>query len=116
MVNADVWTDYPFSNLPIDPRGQAHLVLVNNPPQHPKGDFTLRDGQVYSSGDARFTFSGIGVYRHELFDGCRHEAFPRAPVLCRAMDRGQVTGELFQGLWSDIGTPERLREIQAGEI
>ena len=112
VVNGDVWCDYPFARLrKIETQG-AHLVLVPNPPQHPAGDFLLRDGQVSDEGqDQRLTFSGIGIYHPSLFDGCEAGAFPLAPLLRRAMAQGQVSGELFEGRWFDIGTPERLQQL-----
>lgn len=114
VVNADVWTNYPFSNLPDNLPGLAHLVLVDNPPQHRQGDFALLNGRVHQTGERMLTFSGIGVYRPELFEGCSTGPFPLAPLLCNAMQHEQVTGEYFQGLWSDIGTPDRLKQLQAG--
>ena len=112
VVNGDVWCDYPFARLcEVQTRG-AHLVLVPNPPQHPAGDFQLRDGGVLSEGEGeRLTFSGIGVYHPTLFAGCEPGPFPLAPLLRRAMAAGQVSGERFDGRWFDIGTPERLAEL-----
>ncbi|HET7127355.1 MAG TPA: nucleotidyltransferase family protein [Lysobacter sp.] len=123
-VNGDVWTDYDFSLLPDEPNGDAHLVLVDNPSQHPRGDFALRgDGNVESDGDSKLTFAGIGVYRPSLFDDWRavigdapgtDETPPRfklAPLLRAAMARGAVTGEHHRGRWTDVGTPERLAEL-----
>ena len=125
-VNGDVWTDYDFSGLPDDPAGDAHLVLVDNPAQHPRGDFALRDdGSIASDGEPRLTFAGIGVYRPSLFDAWRDiigEAsgvdedpprFKLAPLLRAAMARGAVTGEHHRGQWTDVGTPERLAELDA---
>lgn len=125
-VNGDVWTDYDFSRLPDEPDGEAHLVLVDNPPQHPRGDFALRDGgAVDSDGEMKLTFAGIGVYRPSLFDDWRDiigdapgagETPPRfklAPLLRAAMARGAVTGEHHRGKWTDVGTPERLAELDA---
>lgn len=111
VVNGDVWTDYPFARLPHEPQGLAHLVLVDNPPHHPQGDFALTGSRVTSDGPARLTFSGIGVYRPELFAGCEPGVFPLAPLLRRAMEAGQVTGEHYRGRWLDIGTPQRLEEL-----
>lgn len=111
VVNGDVWTDYPFAQLPREPQGLAHLVLVENPSHHPQGDFALTGSRVVGSGPARLTFSGIGVYRPELFAGCKPGAFPLAPLLRRAMEAGQVTGEHYRGRWLDIGTPQRLEEL-----
>jgi MurNAc alpha-1-phosphate uridylyltransferase len=111
VVNADIWTDFPFTSLPAQPDGLAHLVLVNNPEHHPDGDFSLVDGQVSRRGPAMLTFSGIGVYRRGLFDGCAPGSFPLAPLLRRAMDAEQVSGETYAGAWFDIGTPGRLEAV-----
>ncbi len=113
VVNGDIWTDYPYARLRHSPPGLAHLVLVDNPPQHPRGDFALVDGQVLADGDPRFTFSGIGVYRPELFAACSPGKFPLAPLLRTAMAEGQVSGEHYTGRWFDIGTPERLAQLDA---
>ncbi len=111
VVNADVWTDYPFTQLPADPEGLAHLVLISNPPHHPHGDFALRSGYVLSEDNEKLTFSGIGVYRPELFAECQPGKFPLAPLLRAAMEKHQVTGEHYRGAWFDIGTPERLQQL-----
>ena len=111
VVNADIWTDFDFSTLPNRPDALAHLVLVDNPEHHPEGDFALEGNRVSASGPARLTFSGIGVYRRELFSECSPGAFPLAPLLRTAMDAGQVTGQHFTGRWFDIGTPARLEAI-----
>jgi MurNAc alpha-1-phosphate uridylyltransferase len=85
--------------------------MVDNPEHHPEGDFSLLTGQLSQSGPAMLTFSGIGVYRPELFSDCKAVAFPLAPLLRQAMDAGQVSGEHYTGSWFDIGTPERLDAI-----
>ncbi len=112
VVNGDVWSDYPFAQLPEAPAGLAHLVLVNNPPHHPDGDFARADnGQIGESGPQRWTFSGISVLRPELFADCTPGRFPLGPLLRRVMAVGQVSGEHYAGRWCDIGTPQRLAEL-----
>ena len=113
VVNGDVWTDYPLEQLPRDPPGEAHLVLVDNPAQHPQGDFLLSDSRVAHAGAGRrLTFSGIGVYTPALFAGGSGGRFPLAPLLRAAMDRRAVSGEHYPGYWMDVGTPARLRELE----
>ena len=113
VVNADIWTDFPFGDLPRGIDTLAHLVMVDNPPQHPDGDFSLTEGRLARHGPRMLTFSGIGVYRPELFAGCSDGRFALAPLLRTAMDAGRVSGEHFTGSWFDIGTPQRLEEINA---
>ena len=118
VINGDVWTDYPLGSVADILAGSAlaHLVLVDNPPQHPDGDFQLAGGRVGEPGDAPggcLTFSGIGIYSPALFDGCEPGAFPLAPLLRRAIAAGRVTGEHFRGQWVDVGTPERWQALDA---
>ena len=125
-VNGDIFSDHDYATLPLEPEGVAHLVLVDNPGHHPGGDFVLGgDGRVACGGEARLTFSGIGVYRPSLFDDWRtavadapgiDEAPPRfqlAPLLRAAMSRGMVSGEHHRGRWTDVGTPARLARLDA---
>ncbi len=111
VINGDVWCDYPYERLLRRDVAHAHLVLVDNPPQHPQGDFVLEHGKVHDKKGARLTFSGIGVYHPQLFAGCEAGAFALAPLLRRAMALGLVGGEHYRGRWFDIGTPERLRQL-----
>lgn len=111
VVNADIWTDFPFAGLPADIDALAHLVMVDNPAHNAGGDFALSVGRVTQHGPGMLTFSGIGVYRPELFAGCRGGAFPLAPLLREAMDAGRVSGEHYRGGWFDIGTPQRLAAV-----
>ncbi|MHB8448662.1 MAG: N-acetylmuramate alpha-1-phosphate uridylyltransferase MurU [Rudaea sp.] len=110
-VNGDIFTDFDFSTLPQNPEGLAHLVLVDNPPHYPRGDFALRDSHVFD--EPRLTFAGIGVYRPELLDGHEPGKFGIVPILRAAMRAGKVSGEHYRGAWSDIGTPQRLADLDA---
>jgi len=114
VVNGDVLTNYPFSQLPaLAPQQLAHVVLVPNPSQHPQGDFGLRDGLALASAEQQYTFSGIGIYRPQFFQQVDAGPQKLAPYLRAAMDRQQVGASLYQGFWADIGTPERL--VAAGQ-
>ena len=122
VVNGDIYCEYDFGRL-AEPMArlaaghdQAHLVLVDNPPQHPNGDFVLDAGRVIAllltPHPARFTFSGIGVYHRALFDRTpAGEKAPLAPLLRLAIDAGRISGEHFGGRWVDVGTPARLAAL-----
>ncbi|MNT59962.1 hypothetical protein D3C72_1975140 [compost metagenome] len=114
VVNGDIWTDYDFSVLHQPINGLAHLVLVSNPPHHPAGDFSLVETRVLDGqpGAGTLTYSGIAVLHPQLFDGCTEGAFKLAPLLRKAMADGQVTGEQLRGHWVDVGTHERLAEVE----
>jgi MurNAc alpha-1-phosphate uridylyltransferase len=130
VINGDVWCDLSLASVTsyvhFFKKGQlAHLVLVNNPPQHPEGDFILdTDCALGDSHDvfllknkrvdaveAAHTFSGISVLSPKLFDGCPAGSLALAPLLRSAIERGQVSGSLYQGAWWDVGTPERLKDL-----
>ena len=114
-VNADIWTDYPYKKLPNldDSTLLAWLVLVDNPPHHPEGDFVLNSDLVTESDASQqtLTFSGISVFHPDLFDGVAPGKQSVVPLLKQAMADGRVGGEYFQGQWFDIGTPERLQAL-----
>jgi len=119
VVNGDIWTDYDFARLALADDAEAHLVLVPNPPHHPRGDFTLIEGfagdgsRPQEAGASRLTYSGIGVYRPEFFAGCSPGRFPLLPLLRRAIAVGRLRAERFDGDWQDVGTPERLAILDA---
>jgi MurNAc alpha-1-phosphate uridylyltransferase len=123
-VNGDVWTDYDFARLPTRPRAIAHLVMVANPVQHPKGDFRMEgDGTLRADGEPKYTYSGIAVYDPRILTGWREvigkvpgtelspPRFKLAPLLFDAMARGEIHGEFHGGRWTDVGTPERLAAL-----
>lgn len=113
VVNADIWTDYRPDPAKTPAEGDlAHLVLVDNPAYNPDGDFALEAGRVRADGEVRLTFAGIGYYRPELFRSQLPSRFPLAPILREAIDLEAVSGERHPGHWFDVGTPERLRELQ----
>lgn len=111
VINGDVWSDYPLQRLPQQLDGLAHLVLVDNPEHNPNGDFLLSANRVTDGEGERFTFSGIGIYHPDLFASCQGGAFPLAPLLREAMAAERVGGEYYEGRWLDIGTPQRLSQL-----
>ena len=114
LVNGDIFTDYPFASLRKPLAGLAHLVLVDNPAHHRSGDFALCAERVSEAhGDQlSLTYSGIAVLSPALFAGCQPGAFKLAPLLRRAMAAGQASGERFAGRWVDVGTHERLADVE----
>jgi N-acetyl-alpha-D-muramate 1-phosphate uridylyltransferase len=124
-INGDIWCDADLSTLPAEPHGLAHLLLVDNPPHHPQGDFALdAQGIVREKDSDRLTFSGIGVYRQELLRNWREvigdvagtqaqpPRFRLAPLLRAAMAHGKVSGSHHHGRWTDVGTPQRLAQLE----
>lgn len=130
LVNGDIWLRYDFTRLRTTfahTRKLAHLVLVGNPGHNPQGDFSLRgrmfagvECNVRNEGEPRFTYAGLAVLHPQLFAGLENGKRPLAPLLRAAIADEQVTGEYFAGPWVDVGTPERLREldqaIAAGKV
>jgi len=113
VVNADVFTDMPLPLvLPDDSDG--HLVLVPTPAYRDQGDFDLVEGRVINAETPSLTFSGIAIYRPEFFAECDPGRFPLAPMLRSAADASRLTGSIYNGVWEDVGTPQRLEELNAG--
>lgn len=113
VINGDILTDFPYATLVEKRPAAAHLVLVPNPEHHPAGDFALSGDYALNEGENKYTYSGIGVFDPRLFSDCQPGSFPLAPLLRAAMEKTQVSAELYEGAWMDIGTPERLAEINA---
>lgn len=124
LVNGDVWTTMDFAPL-LNVQLQddlAHLVLVENPVQHPQGDYTLAANKAYTFEQARsgenLTYSGVAVMHPQMFNGLESGKRPLAPLLKQAMQQGKISAHKLQGVWVDVGTPERLnaldQQIQQG--
>jgi len=125
IVNADLWTDFDFKKLlqTFEDDTLAHLVLVDNPSHHEQGDFCFDEvtrnvwlpdpGLSDEKCLPRLTYSGISILHPKLFADVSCEKFPLRDVLVSAMQKGQVTGEYFNGTWVDVGTRERLQKLQS---
>jgi len=111
VVNGDVFCDYEFDTS-FDLKGKkAHLILVPNPEHNKKGDFSLKDNLLLNEAPEMYTFSGIGYYDPALFESVTLQKSALAPLLRMHIEQSEVSGEVFKKLWHDIGTPERLKEI-----
>lgn len=113
VVNGDVWSDFNFAALRRPAGSLAHLVLVENPPHHPGGDYSLDTTGSVQALPNRLTYAGISVLDPRLFDGCAPGAFPLKPLLDRALEAGRLSGQRHRGAWTDVGTPERLAALDA---
>lgn len=114
VINGDVFTDYSYEKLfkfKLDVNDKAHLVLVNNPQQHPQGDFAIEAGRLTGADNNKFTFSGIGIYSADFFASSQNGKFPLAPMIRLFIAENKISGEIYQGEWMDIGTPQRLAEL-----
>ncbi len=111
VVNGDIWCDYPFKKLPSQLEGVAHLVMVDNPAQHSKGDFSLNKRQLSLSPHHALTYSGIAVFHPDFFAKCQAGRYPLAPLLKEQIVKKRVSGEYYPGTWCDVGTPERLHQL-----
>ncbi|MGE4419098.1 MAG: N-acetylmuramate alpha-1-phosphate uridylyltransferase MurU [Sulfurimonas sp.] len=116
VVNGDIWCDYEFETNFDLKDDLAHLILVANPEHNPEGDFAIHKNKVSNDTKRRFTFSGIGYYSAKLFEGLECKKTALAPLLREAVKEGKVSGTLYEGKWYDIGTPQRLKEINATSV
>lgn len=116
VLNGDVYCDYEFDSKFELGDKKAHLILVPNPEHNPKGDFGIRDDLVLNKDEKMFTFSGIGYYHPSFFDGIVLQKSALAPLLRETIEKKEISGEVFKKMWHDIGTPQRLKEINANYI
>lgn len=116
VISSDIITDYPLQQLPNNPEGLAHLIMVTNPPYHPLGDYGLNQRKLDLHSNPKLTFGNIGIYRPELFADCEPGHFRLANLLNPAIAAGKITGEQYQGAWYNIGTPKDLEEINKRAI
>lgn len=108
VVSCDIISDFPLHELPRQPAGLAHIIMVKNPYYRPEGDYGLKDGKVVLPANQKYTHGNIGIYSPELFANCAPEHFRLTKVLNPAISQDKVSGELYQGLWHNIGTPEEM--------
>ncbi len=111
VVNADTYTDFRVHDLALEGNILGHLILVPTPEHKDVGDFDLVDGRVNNNGNRPLTYSGIALYRPELFGGQEAGRFSLVPLIREAADAGRLSGSIYQGLWEDIGTAERLAKL-----
>lgn len=114
VVNGDVFTDFPLARLQaLDLQDDlAHLVMAPNPEHHPAGDFVLKNGRLLAGGQPRVTYAGLSVMSPQLFEGMKPGKSALRPLLDTAIIEARLSGQLWSGLWSDVGTPARLRELE----
>ena len=110
VLNADIWCNHSLSFANLDQDKLAHIVLVDNPAHHPKGDFAYEYGKIYNQGKNYLTYSGIGIYNPKLFKNIAAGKHALAPILRNAIEEGLVSAEYYSGEWFDTGTKERLVE------
>ncbi len=108
VVNADVFTDMPIPDIALSADSVGHLVLVDIPAYRRHGDFDLVDGKVKNAEKPLLTFSGVAFYRPEFFSDAEPGRFSIVPMLQQAADAGRLQGSYYDGIWADVGTPERL--------
>lgn len=111
VMSADIITQYPLHKLPKQLTGLAHLVMIANPSYHPNGDFGLAHGLIDLTAKPTYTFANIGIYHPDLFAACQPGFFPLKNVLLPAIQQGRVSGEVYKGVWYNVGTPADLQAV-----
>ncbi|MCW5588519.1 MAG: nucleotidyltransferase family protein [Legionellales bacterium] len=112
VISADIWTDFPFARLITAHQSPLHLIVVPNPPHHPRGDFQLIAGKLSSGEQSRYTYANIGIYHPDLFREWQKSSFPLVEIIRTAMNQQYAYGELYNGTWIDVGTPQRYDALQ----
>ncbi len=112
VVNADIYTDLPVGDLRLADDALGHLVLVPTPDYRDSGDFNLVDGLVRNGDAPELTYGGISMYRPEFFENCEPGRFSIVPIMRSAADAGRMQGSLYEGIWADVGTQERLAALR----
>jgi len=111
VINADIYTDMPLPDVQLGDDDMAHLICVPVTEDKSSGDFAIVDGRIRNDGEPMFTFSGVSIYRPEFFADCMPGRFSVVPMLRAAADADKISGSIYSGLWRDVGTPERLAEL-----
>ncbi|MCW8830351.1 MAG: nucleotidyltransferase family protein [Gammaproteobacteria bacterium] len=112
IINGDIYTDYDFKPLTeLKLNSEAHLVMVKNPDHNHQGDFALENNQIKNNSEPLYTYSGIGIYTKEFFAGIAEGVVALAPILKEKIEQKKVSGELHTGAWTDVGTKERLQQL-----
>lgn len=114
VVSGDIWTNYPWQQLPQQLTSLAHLIMVDNPSFHPQGDFYLdEDGILHQERSPKLTYASMGIFHPHLFADCQHGAFRLTEVLLPAISQGKISGEYFTGDWVNVGTAEEWKKLAA---
>lgn len=112
VINGDIWTDFPLASLKHKTiKGLAHLILIPNPAHNVNGDFYINNGKLALQGTDRYTFSGMAIYHRDFFKGQSAVIFPLAPLFRKFAQQGQLSAELYEGNWMDIGNQQRLQAL-----
>ena len=113
VVNGDIWCDFDFTALPkLSETSQAHLLLVNNPAHNREGDFSLTNSLIRNNGETMYTYSGIGIYHPDFFAEQASGSVPLAPIIRKKCENNLVSGQFYEGSWTDVGTVERLQKLE----
>ena len=111
LVNGDIYCEFDYLSRLLAPGNLGHLILVPNPDHNLAGDFCLDGDRLSLNGSRKLTYSGIALLHPDLFADASPGKFRLVPLLIAKMEKGLITGELFTGRWVDVGTPDRLHDL-----